>query len=454
MNGFITTVVAFIVALGVLITIHEFGHFWVARRLGVKVLRFSVGFGNPLWRRVGRDGVEYVLAAIPLGGYVRMLDEREAPVDEAERHAAFNRQSLRTRTAVVGAGPLSNLLFAVLAYWAVFMIGDTGLKPLVGAVEEGSPAAEIGLRPGDEFMAVNGTATPTWERVLYALVDASMGDAEVRLDVRGEAGEDRQLYAGPNALAAMTEANGDLKKIGIEEARPRIAPRVGEVLAGEPAALAGLRSGDLILEVDGQPVAEWARWVDIIRDSPGRLLRVAIDRDGERLVLEIRPASKQMTAGTIGRIGAGVKIDEDIMAPYRSEVRYGPLDAGAEALKKTWDVSVLTLRVVWGMLTGQMSVDNIGGPITIAKTAGQSASIGGVFFLKFLAILSISIGILNLLPIPVLDGGHLMFYAVEAVRGRPLSENAQLLGQKVGLVILVALMSLALYVDLTRVLLN
>jgi len=454
MNGFLTTIVAFVVALGVLITIHEFGHFWVARKLGVKVLRFSVGFGNPLWRRVGRDGVEYVLAAIPLGGYVRMLDEREAPVADSELPTAFNRQGLKTRTAVVGAGPLANLLFAILAYWAVFMIGDTGIRPLIGSVEPGSPAAEIGLEAGDELLAVDGTPTPTWEHALYALVDASINNREIQVEVRSEEGDERTLMASGGVLTAISEANGDLKVIGIEEAHPRLPARVGEILPGEPAEEAGLRAGDLILAVDGEPVPDWSRWVEIIRDSPGRLLHVDIDRGGEPLTLELRPASSETRSGTIGRIGAGVRADEEYLARFRAEVRYGPLEAGLAAVEKTWDISTLTLRVVWGMLTGQMSVQNIGGPITIAQTAGQSAAVGGIFFLKFLAILSISIGILNLLPIPVLDGGHLMYYFIEAVRGRPLSENAQLFGQKIGLLILAALMALALYVDLSRVFVN
>ena len=452
MNGFVTTVIAFLVALGVLITVHEFGHFWVARRLGVRVLRFSVGFGNALWRRVGRDGVEYVIAALPLGGYVRMLDEREGPVSERDLPEAFNRQRLPTRSAVVAAGPAANLLFAILAYWAVFMLGDTGLRPLVGHVAPGSVAEAAGIEVGDELVAVNGDATPTWERALYALVEASVTGGEVVIDVRDSDGNERSLTSRAEAFAPMAEDTGGLEAIGIDQARPELPPIVGELLAGEPASRAGLSRGDRIISVDAELVRDWSHFVELVRDSPGGELAVVVERGGERLEFSLRPESHTTPDGIIGRIGAAVEVPEGYFDRFRAVIRLGPLDALTAAGQKTWDMSVLTLRVIWGMLTGRMSVQNLGGPITIAQSAGRSATVGGVFFLKFLAVLSISIGILNLLPIPVLDGGHLLYYLIEAVRGRPLSEQAQLLGQKVGLFLLALLMALALYVDLGRVL--
>jgi regulator of sigma E protease len=453
MNGLITTIVAFVVALGVLITVHEFGHFWVARRLGVKVLRFSVGFGKPLWRRAGRDGVEYVIAALPLGGYVRMLDEREGKVAKSELHAAFNRQRLGTRTAVVAAGPAANLLFAMLAYWAVFLVGDTGLRPLVGSVVPDSVAAETGFRAGDEVTAINGRDTPTWERVLFSLIEASVdADTEIRIDVRGDDGAGRRLVAPSDAFAPLAENNGGLDSVGIGQARPVLPAQVGEIMPGEAAARAGMRAGDRILAVDGASVSDWNDWVRIVRASPGQTLRVEVSRDGSPMELELVPEPRVTAEGEIGRIGAAAVVPDGYLDGFEAKIRLGPLEAVPAAIGKTWDMSLLTLRVVWGMVTGRMSVNNLGGPITIAQSAGRSAEVGGVFFLKFLAILSISIGILNLLPIPVLDGGHLFYYLIEAVRGKPLSEAAQVVGQKIGLLVLALLMSLALYVDLNRLL--
>lgn len=454
MNGLITTIVAFIVALGILISVHEYGHFWVARRLGVKVLRFSIGFGKPLWRRVGRDGVEYVVAALPLGGYVRMLDEREGEVEKRDLPAAFNRQGLATRTAVVAAGPAANLLFAILAYWAVFMVGDTGLRPLIGTVAADSAAETAGLRAGDEVVAINGRATPTWESVLLSLVEASVGSGEIRIDVRDDQDEPRQLVAEAAVFAPLATDAGGLGSVGIEQARPVLPAQIGELMPGEAAERAGFRPGDRILSVDGVDVGDWSQWVEIVRRSPNQRLNVDVDRDGGVVPLLLVPDGRAAAEGEIGRIGAAAAVPEGYLDDFEAKIRLGPLDAFPAAVAKTWDMSMLTLRVVWGMVSGKMSVNNLGGPITIAQTAGQSATVGGVFFLKFLAILSISIGILNLLPIPVLDGGHLFYYLIEALRGKPLSEEAQVFGQKIGLLLLVMLMSLALYVDLNRVFVN
>jgi regulator of sigma E protease len=334
------------------------------------------------------------------------------------------------------------------------MLGDTGLRPLVGQVVPGSVADAAGIRAGDELLAVDGKVTPTWERALYALVQASVAGNEVAIEVRDHEGGQRSLTAPAEMFESMAEDAGGLAAIGIKEARPELPPVVGEVLAGEPAAQAGLKKGDRILSVDAEAVRDWSHFVEIIQASPGRELDAVVERGVQPLELRLRPDAHTTAEGIIGRIGAAVDVPEGYFDRFRTVIRLGPLDALTAAGQKTWDMSLLTLRVVWGMLTGKMSVQNLGGPITIAQSAGRSATVGSVFFLKFLAVLSISIGILNLLPIPVLDGGHLFFYLVEAIRGKPLSEKAQLLAQKVGLLLLALLMALALYVDLGRVLAN
>jgi regulator of sigma E protease len=453
MDSVLTTVVAFVVALGILITVHEFGHFWVARRLGVKVLRFSVGFGRTLWRRRGEvDGTEYVVAAIPLGGYVRMLDEREGDVPEAEAHRAFNRQRLWVRAAIVAAGPAFNFAFAILAYWLVFVVGDVGTRPLVGQVDSGSPAAGAGFQPGDLVKKVNGEETPTWETVVYELLSAGVAQVPARIDVVGEGGFTEQRELSPDVLRRLAEERDALGVLGIAPERPVLPAVIGEIVPGEAADRSGLRVGDRLLAVDGQAIRDWREWVEYVQARPGQRLQVDVERAGERLGLTVVPASVERAGAVTGRIGAGVALDEAAFDRYRAEVRYGPFKAFGVAVGKTWDLSALTLKVVWKMLVGEASVNNLSGPITIAQTAGKSASVGLVHFLKFLALVSVSLGVLNLLPIPVLDGGHLAYFAIEAVKGSPLSEETQMLGQRIGLAVLFGLMALAIYLDLARLL--
>jgi regulator of sigma E protease len=453
MDSFFFNVVAFLLALGVLITVHELGHFWVARRLGVKVLRFSVGFGRPIWRRVGReDGTEYVVAAIPLGGFVRMLDEREGDVPPGEVHRAFNRQSLRVRSAIVAAGPLFNFAFAVLAYWLVLVTGDVGTRPIIGAVTAGSPAAAAGFRSGERVEQVNGEETPTWEAVVYELLAAGVTAAPARIEVRDADGASQVRLLETDSLLDLGEQRDVLGSLGLTAERPTLAPVIGEIIPGEPADRAGLRPGDRLVAVDGEPIADWPAWVEYVQGRAGKTLRVDFERGGLAMATEIVPVPVDRNGTRIGRIGAAVSLDADLMDRYRAEVRYGPVKALGVAVKKTWDVSVLTLRVVWKMLIGEASVNNLSGPISIAQSAGQSASVGFVHFLKFLALVSVSLGVLNLLPVPVLDGGHLAYFAVEAIKGGPLSEAAQALGQRIGLALLIGLMALVLYLDLTRLL--
>ncbi len=451
-DSLIFTLLSFLVALAVLITVHEFGHFWVARRLGVRVLRFSIGFGQPLWRRTARDGTEYVIAAIPLGGYVKMLDEREAPVPEADLPYAFNRKSLWRRSAIVMAGPLFNFLFAILAYWGIYVTGDVGARPLVGAVDAGSPAEEVGFRPGDEILEVNGHRTPTWESVLFGLMAAQGEGSDVPVRVREADGHESVHYLDAKTLGRLGDDPDVMKQLGLEPARPELPPVIGKVMLGEPADEAGLRSGDRLLAADGTPLKTWKAWVDYVRARPGRPIQVKLERGGKILRVRIVPRALPTKEGTVGHIGAGVQVPEGLFERYRVEVRYGPWEALGQSLRKTWDLSATMLRVMGRMLTGQASLENLSGPISIAQTAGRAAHVGVGYFVKFLAVVSISLGVLNLFPIPVLDGGHLLFFLIEAVRGAPLSERAMEQGQRLGIALLVGLMFLAFYVDLNRLL--
>jgi regulator of sigma E protease len=452
MEALLIKVLSFLLAIGVLVSVHEFGHFWVARRLGIKVQRFSIGFGRPLIQRTSaRDGTEYVLAAIPLGGYVKMLDEREGDVAPEEAHRAFNRQSLSVRSAVVLAGPLFNFLFAILAFWLVFMLGETGLRPLVGEVAPGSVAAQAGLRSGDEILAIDGEATPTWGQVVQELAAASMDDGELQLRVRNGDGVQQSLELPAQQLGDLAEVQDLLGHLGLKPERPRVPPIFGEVIAGEPAQLAGIRSGDRIVSADGQPIADWGDWVDYVRARPQQPIRLTLTRDGTSRTLTLVPAEFVQGDKTIGRIGASNQpLPEEDLARYRVVYRLGPLDAAWQGVSRTVAYSALTLKVIWRIVTGKASIRNLSGPFTIADAAGKTASYGLVYFLKFLAVVSISLGVINLMPIPVLDGGHLLYFAAEAVRGGPIPESWMLFGQKLGLLLLAGLMSLAFYVDIQR----
>ena len=452
MDDFLLKAFAFIVAIGLLVAVHEFGHFWVARRLGVKVLRFSIGFGRPLWRRqAGPDEPEYVIAAIPLGGYVKMLDEHEGPVAAHELHRAFNRQRLWVRSAVVVAGPLFNFLFAILAFWGVMVLGETGIRPAIGDVTAGTPAARAGLQPGDEILRINGEATPTWSLALQELATASVGAPELRIDVQQRDGTGAQRRMPSAEIGDLAETGDLLDHLGIVPERPRIPPVFGKILDGEPAARAGLEDGDRIVAADGKPIQSWSDWVDYVRARPGTSIELIVERAGGRLSIALTPAPFAQDDAVIGRIGASNAPVPGLLERYEVTYRLRPGEAVPAALAKTWEYSILTLKEIWRVLTGQASIHNLSGPITIADAAGKTASIGFVYFLKFLAIVSISLGVLNLMPVPVLDGGHLLYFAIEGIRGSPLSDAAMLQGQRIGLLLLLGLMSLAFYVDILRV---
>jgi len=447
----LTSLAAFIVAIGVLVTVHEYGHYLAARLMGVKVLRFSVGFGKPIYRRrFGADRAEFVVAAIPLGGYVKMLDEREGPVSDAEVSRAFNRKTLGARNTVIVAGPVANFLLAIVAYAAMFMIGVPGMKPIVGEVQPGSAAALGGLQSGEQIVMVGSRRVQDWDQANLQLLDHAVRADAVEVTVLGHDGRELQRTL---ALENRRELLGEgqfLDRLGIRPYRPALEPRIGNVERGSRAAEAGLRPGDQVLSVDGEPVASWSGWVELIQASPEQPLRVIVRQGGAERTLTLTPAAVQLEGEVRGRIGAGVDPDQPQMQELATLVRLGPIEGVAAGAARTWEVSILTLRVLWRMITGEASVKNIAGPVTIAEFAGMTAIIGITAFLGFLALVSVSLGIINLLPIPVLDGGHLMFNAIEWIKGSAVSERAQLIGQQVGLLAIAALMTLALYNDFSR----
>jgi regulator of sigma E protease len=437
----------FILALSILVVIHEYGHFWVARRCGVKVLKFSVGFGKTLWSKKGKDGTEYILAAIPLGGYVKMLDEREGDVLEDEYHQAFNRQPLSSRVAIVAAGPIANLIFAVFAYWLIFILGVPGIRSIVDEVRLNSPAAQAQIIVGDEIIKIDGRDTPTWNSVYKTLWRQAEtgGIVDVTIDKQGI-----EVHRTLDVPKLGIQASGEiLKQVGLQPIQPEIIPVLGQIKPESAADQAGLQTGDLLLQADGVAIESWQKWVVLIRNSPEQAILVVIKRDGNILERTLTPIK---TAENIGQIGAGVDISyTTIPEEIRAELRFGPIESLNIALEETWQFSVLTVKSLFGMIAGTVSTKNLGGPISIAQIAGASAESGLITFIGFLAMISVSLGILNLLPIPVLDGGHLAMYLIEWLKGSPISEQTQINGQKVGVFLLLLLMLLAFFNDLTRV---
>lgn len=455
MESILLKILGFILVTGVLVTVHEFGHFWVARKLGVKVLRFSIGFGKPLlrWygRREGRAGTEYVLAAIPLGGYVKMLDERESEVPLEQQHMAFNRQKLWVRSAIVAAGPAFNLVFAVIAFWGVLVIGETGLKSLIAEVKPGTPAAEAGFARGDQILQINGEPTPAWAQVFYEMASASATGDSLDFVVADESGSQRHLRIDSRALGDFAELPDPLASLGLEPDRPKLPLLVGEVQADGAAAAAGMKTGDLLVSADGKKLADWNQWVELVRASPGQLMNVEVQRDGVPVQLQLIPAALEVDGKAIGRIGAASQPQPELWVKYRVVMDHGWFEAVPLAVQKTWDFSALSLKVLWRILSGKASVKNLGGPITMADAAGHAVAAGFIQFLKLLAIISISLGVMNLLPVPILDGGHLLYFLYEAVSGSPVSERVMVIGQQIGMALLLALMGLVMYQDILRI---
>ena len=452
MNALIT-IAAFLAALAVLIVIHEYGHYLVARLAGVKVLRFSVGFGRPLWlHRAGADATEWVLCVVPLGGYVKMLDEREGPVAPGELHRAFNRQSVWRRCAIVVAGPLANFLLAVVLYWMLFLNGVQEAKPIVGAPVPGSVAAAAGLKRGDAIRKINGEEVTSWQDARWRVLQLAVDKKAARLEVLDRAGHIEWRTLELSNFAPEGFEGDPLARMGLRIYRPDIEPVIGKVLPGGVAERFGLRAGDRITAIDGRSIGIWDDLVTSVRAHPGVRVHLAIRRGEESLGIALTPEVIERNGERFGRIGASPNIDPKAMQGFVTTVKYDPVTALKLAILRTWDTAAFSLRMLGKMLVGEVSWKNLSGPVTIADYAGQSAQLGMAAYVAFIALISISLGVLNLLPIPLLDGGHLMYYVVEIIKGSPVSERIMEVGQRVGLSLLLFLMAFAFYNDINRLL--
>jgi len=449
----IQTALAFVFVLGVLITIHEFGHYWVARRCGVKVLRFSVGFGKAIWRkRFATDGTEWVLAAFPLGGYVKMLDEREGVVAAEERHLAFNRQPLHKRAMIVAAGPLANFALAIALFWAVFIGGTDELRPLLSTPPAATPAALAGFGHGERITRLNDQPLTTWQDFRWAIVKQAKPGIELRIETVN-LNDEINLRTLPidAASAALSEGGDPISALGFMLYRPKVPPVIEKVMPGSPAEIGGFKVGDRVLQIDRKPVSEWVTLVEMVRASPGRELVIEVDRAGNTVELRVTPRVEEDRGRNVVRVGLQANYELAPKVETMITVRYGVVDGLFRAFDETWEKSVFTLQAFGRMITGDLSWKNLSGPVTIADYAGQSARLGWSYYLQFMALVSISLGVLNFLPVPLLDGGHLMYYAVEAITRRPLSERLQEIGQQVGLALLIGLMAFAFYNDIQRI---
>ena len=454
----LTIIPAFLLAIGVLVTVHEFGHFWVARRLGVKVLRFSIGFGKPLWRRVSKDAdkIEYVVAALPFGGYVKMLDERECEdgceIAEHEVHRAFNRQKLWKRAAIVVAGPMANFILAIVIYALVFMIGQEAMRPYVDVMQD-SPAAQAGFQSGDQVTAINGVETTSWEDVRMLLVEEYLKSPQLVFNVTTQDQVPMQRTLDLQGFAMFDDEGGALDKIGLRTWVPPYDVVVEQIVPNSPAAAVGLQAQDKILSIDAVKPTGGRGFVEYIRAHPDQPVVLKVDRAGQIQSFSVTPRINTERGDTVATIGAALAAPPPAL---RDEIyfmeSYGLVDSLWNGAAKTWQMSMLTLKLMGRMFTGEVSLKNVSGPVTIAQFAGVSASIGLTYYLGFLAIVSVSLGVLNLLPVPMLDGGHLFYYLIEWVKGSPVSAETEAVGFRLGMAIIGGLMVLALYNDFTRLL--
>lgn len=450
MTEILISIFSFLIAISILVAFHELGHFWVARRLGVKVLRFSIGFGKVIWKRTDKHQTEFAISAIPLGGYVKMLDEREGDVTPQERQYAFNQKSVWARIAIVLAGPLFNFIFAILAYWAMFMIGISGWVPLIGDVIPDSIAARAGITVGEEVIRIEGTPIQTWQQVGRELLKNIGEKQTLEIQTKQADGTLNKHYLDLHGWEPKGGSSNLLKGLGLEPYVPSIPPVVDEVMPGEAALAAGMQAGDIIQGVNGKTIKDWQEMVDVITKSPFQPLEITIFRQNQTRTIMLTPRAKRDENGqTIGYMGVKVKPPEMPSELLRNE-RLGVIEAFMASVAKTGEFIALTFTMLAKMVTGQVGMENISGPITIAQGAGATATVGFQYFLGFLGVISISLGVLNLLPIPILDGGHLLFYVIEIITRKPVSERVQVFGFKVGMFLLLMLMSVAFYNDIIR----
>ena len=445
------TVVAFVIALGVLIVVREYGHYLVARLCNVKVLRFSVGFGRPLatWR-TGPDRTEWVVAAIPFGGYVKMLDEREAPVPPAEQARAFNRQGVGKRLLIVVAGPVFNFIFAIAVYAGLYMHGLPEARPIVAEPPAATLAHAAGFRSGDTVRAIDGQPVATWQDLRWRMLQAALERQKVNVEIIDARDRISVLTLDLSAFPSDEVESDMMERLGLRLFRPALPPVLGQVVAGSAAERAGLAAGDRITHADARPLATWDDLVQAVRQRPERRLQLTVERRGAVLSVEVTPDAVSAGGVRIGRIGAAPEVSADHAERIFVQVRHGPVESVTKAIVRTWDISIFSLRMLGKMLLGEVSWKHLSGPVTIADFAGQSAQLGWIPYLTFLALISISLGVLNLLPIPPLDGGLLLYYAIEVLKGSPASERAMELGQRLGIALLLVLMAFAFFNDLNR----
>jgi len=452
---FLWNLVAFVIALGVLVSFHEYGHFWVARKLGVKVLTFSVGFGKPLFERTGKDGVRYVLAAIPLGGYVKMLDEREAPVKPDEVSMAFNRQSVWTRIAIVLAGPVANFLLAIALYWIVFISGQNVIIPVVGDIDETSIAGKAGLSYRDQIVAVDGEPVATLQDMTLKLVARIGEKGHIKFKVKRF--DVRQVGQSSSTSGVEKELTLNIEQWKVDSARPEVMhslgiyhflefSEIGVISSGDAADKAGLRIGDQLISIDGAKANLWRDMAKILAMSAGKEVKIEIRRNGELILIPVVIGSQVIEGKKLGKLGVSRDFE-----PFFIKQEYGVIDSFSKAVDKTYSMIELTTRVFGKLFSGEISVKSLSGPVSIAKGAGESANIGLISFLLFVAGISVNLGFINLLPVPMLDGGHLLYFVIELVKGKPLAERTQEYGLQVGMMMVFALMAFAIFNDFSRI---
>ena len=449
MLAFLWSLGAFIIALGILVAVHEWGHFYVARKCGVQVERFSIGFGKPIWRKLSKSGTEYVIAMIPLGGYVRMLDGRIDDVPPHLADKAFNNKPVLQRMAVIAAGPGVNFIFAFFALWLMYLVGLQTVKPVVKSVEPDSIAAMAGMQNGDEIIKIGSRATPDWEAVNFELV-SNIGDEKAQITVKNTAGVEKELTFTLTSWNFDPDSESPLSSLGLTPFRPDPTLEVGFVGEGSAAQQAGLKIGDTLIAMNGNKLSSWNGLVDVVVDSPGERVALEIERDGQTQILHATIARRDTPQGQSGYLGVSPTF-EPWPEGYVFTHQYGIIEAIGRALDKTWRLMTLSVDMIGKLITGDVSVKNLNGPISIAQGAGTSAEYGLAYFLSFLALISVNLGIINLLPLPMLDGGHLMFFTVEWITGKPVPEAVQEWGYRIGGVLLFMIMGIAIFNDIARI---